>query len=181
MGYTKTHRTVLLIAGALVISAKASFAQDYYVGGSFAAIEYSEDGINDDADLTALYGRVGTKFNDYLSAEIRAGFGVGDDDVNVLGFDVDVELENLYGVYLRGGLPTGSIAYPYVIAGYTRGEVEASVSGFSNSESESDVSYGIGIDIAVSDRVNLNVEYINYLDKSETEVSGLSVGAVWLF
>lgn len=181
MRHTQTRRAARIIAGALAVMGSAAFAQNYYVGGNFAAIEYSEDGIDDDADLTALYGRVGTKFNDYLSAEIRAGFGVGDDDVNALGFDVDVELENFYGVYVRGGLPTGSIAYPYVIAGYTRGEVEVSVLGFSNSESESDISYGIGLDLNINERVTLNIEYINYLDKSEAEISGLNVGAVWFF
>lgn len=179
MRHTKTYRAVLAVS-ALLISTKAALAQDYYLGGSFAAIEYSESGL-DDADLTSIYGRAGAKLNDYLSAEIRAGVGVGDDSVGFLGVDVNVELENFFGAYVRGGIPTGSIAYPYIIAGYTRGEVEASALGFSESESESDISYGVGLDLNMNEQITLNIEYINYLDKNETEVSGFSVGVVWLF
>ena len=181
MTYTKIHRAMVIATFTTLVPVNQALAQNFYVGGGISAIEYSESGISDDADLTALYGRVGTKFNDYLSAEIRAGFGIDDDEVEAFGVDIDTELENFYGVYLRGGIPTNSIAYPYVVLGYTRGEIEASVPGFSLSESESDVSYGVGLDLNLTDRVTLNLEYINYLDKDDVEIDGFNIGAVWLF
>lgn len=177
MKYKQFFQTTFFL-GCVGLVATSS-AQDFYAGGGFAVIDYSEPGF--DADLTAIYGRAGSKFNEYLSVELRLATGIGDDSDEVLGIDVDVELENFYGVYMRGGIPLNPMIYPYVVAGYTRGEVEYSALGFSDSESGSDFSYGIGVDVNINEKITLNIEYINYLDKNDVEVSGFGLGAVWLF
>lgn len=153
-------------------------AGENYWGGGIGIFDYSEEGIDGEASLTALFGRFGTHFNENFSGEIRVGLGIGDDSVNVLGTDVNVELDNMFGGYLRGGVSVSEGFYPYAILGYTRGELTASASGFSNSESESDVSFGIGADFSFGESTKFNLEYINYLDKDGAEVSGFSVGIV---
>lgn len=167
--------SITLAAVVFAVSPTVS-AEDNYFGGNLAFIEYSEDGVSDDASLTALYGRVGTHFNENFSGEIRAGMGVGDDSVDVLGFDVDVELEHFFGAYLRGGFQAGPALYPYAILGYTRGEVKASVGGFSDTLTESDMSYGVGADFSINDSTIVNLEYLSYLDKDEAEISGFTIG-----
>ncbi|MBD3648422.1 MAG: porin family protein [Pseudomonadales bacterium] len=157
-------------------------AETGYYGGSFAFVDYSEEGIGDDASLNILYGRLGTRFNENFSGEIRAGIGIGDDSVNVLGTDVDLELDTLFGAYVRGGIQASETLYPYVILGYTRGEATASVSGFGSvSDSESDVSFGLGVDFDVSKTLTINFEYMNYLDKGGAEIDGFSIGIATIF
>lgn len=152
-------------------------AENGYFGGNIAFVEYSEEGIGDDASLNAIFGRIGKKFNENFSGEIRVGIGIGDDTVDLFGGDVDVELDSLFGVYVRGGIQVAESFYPYAVLGYTRGELTASVSGFgSASESESDISFGVGADVGISEKVILNVEYMNYLDKDGAEIDGFSIG-----
>lgn len=160
---------------ALAMASAVSHAQTTYIGGSFGMVDYSESGV-EDASFTAVFGRLGTFFNPNFSGELRAGFGLGDDTVTVMGTDVDVELNSLYGVFLRGGIEANDVFYPYIALGYTRGEIKASAQGFSASESESDMSFGIGTDLTFNDGLTANIEYMNYFDKDGAEISGFSVG-----
>jgi opacity protein-like surface antigen len=169
-------------AFALCGTAAQAETQTGYFGGNIAFLEYSEDLISDDASLTAIYGRVGMNLNANFSGEIRVGVGLGDDSVDVLGTEVDVELDKMFGVYLRGGIPVAEGVFPYAIIGYTNGEVTASASGFgSESESESDVSFGVGIDFALNDELTLNAEYMSYFDKDGAEIGGFALGIVTKF
>lgn len=167
----------LLSVTALMLSGSV-LAQTGYVGGGLALVDYSEVGVSDEASLTAIFGRLGTNFNENFSGEIRVGFGLGNDTVSLGSLDVDVELNNLFGVYVKGGVPISDALFPYVILGYTRGEMEVSALGGSLSSSESDVSFGIGADFAVSDSVTASVEYMNYLDQEFAEVGGFSFSVV---
>ncbi|MEX1033632.1 MAG: porin family protein [Cellvibrionaceae bacterium] len=167
MSKIQSFKLLGVLAG--MIFSVASFAQDMYAGGNLASLDFSVDGTSQEASLTAVYGRLGTSFTDNISGEIRLGLGVGDDTI----FGVDVELENMFGAYVRAGLPVTEVIYPYAVIGYTRGEVD--VSGFS-SESESDVSFGVGVDFGLGGGMAINLEYMNYLDKDGAEVDGFAIG-----
>ena len=161
----------------LCLSASASADTSYYFGGNFSLLKADYDIIGDDASLTAIYGRFGAQLNENISIETRLGFGVGDDDVQYLGVDINTELDSIFGVYARAGAPVSESFYPYVIAGFTRGEATTSTEGFiSVSESQTDMSYGVGADIGSSDTFLVNVEYMNWYDKDGTEISGFSFG-----
>jgi outer membrane immunogenic protein len=152
----------------------AVYAEGSYFGGNASFVKYSDDVIGEDASLTAVFGRLGTMFNENISGEIRVGFGIADDTVLDV---VDVELDNLFGAYVRGGIPVADAFYPYAIIGYTRGKLSASVSGFgSESGTESDISFGVGADFDVASNITLNAEYMNFLDKDGAEISGFSFG-----
>jgi len=167
--------TALMLSGSVV-------AQTGYVGGGLALVDYSEAGISDSASLTAIYGRLGTTFNESFSGEIRAGLGIGSDTISggCCG-DFDVEVNRLFGVYVKGGVPVSDAFFPYVVLGYTRGKVDYSRQGFSFSETESDVSFGVGADFSISDTITASVEYMNYLDKGVAEINGLSLSIVTKF
>jgi len=170
-----------ITCGALLAVSGTVFGDDIYYGANVAFIDYSEEGVAADASVTALYGRVGTSFNENFSAEARIGFGLADDTVTIFGEDIDVELNNYFGAYLKGGAQVTEVIYPYAIIGYTRGEVEYSAFGASISESESDVSFGLGADLTVTDGMTFNIEYMNYYDKDGAELSGFSVGFISRF
>lgn len=163
-----------MIAGAVVAAltmATGVSAKDgaYYGVG---VTQHSIDDTGDGVDVMTLDGRFGTYFNENFSGEVRLGVGITDDDI----FGVDVEVKNFYGAYLRAGLPAGESFYPYVIAGYSRIKLEASGFGASASDSESDVSYGLGADFSVSDNVDITLEFMRYLDKDGTEIDGIGLG-----
>lgn len=161
-----------------------------YAGGNVMRIDYSEDlddyGWDDaDADLTAIYGRIGGSFNDYISAEFRLGLGLGEDNVSVSGLSIDLSLDYLVGGYFRLGVPLGEVVYPYIIAGFTQAELTAEAAGYggsvSYSDSDSDASYGIGVDFNAGEVVTINLEYMRYFDKGAIEVNGISIGVVGRF
>ncbi len=177
--YKRTAFAAIFLSSALCATAQA---EGGYFGGNFSLLDYSEQGVSDDASLTAIYGRLGTNFNDNFSGELRVGLGIGDDSVEFDDLNADVELDNMYGAYVRGGVPVSESFFPYIVFGYTRGEVTASVSGFGSvSESESDISFGLGSDINISQNLSFNLEYMNYLDKDGGEISGFSIGLVGKF
>lgn len=174
---------------ALASFASVASAQDSleggYVGLNYAFVTYEEDGISEEFDLGALVSKAGVQINPYLAAEFRAGFGVADDSMSANGVSLDLELDYLVGGYMVLGLPNESPVYPYAIIGATKGELTASATGFGNSfsasESESDISYGVGANLDINKDFRVNGEYMQYIDKDGGEVSGISVGFAVLF
>lgn len=173
--FKKTSILSTLLAASVASASISASAAELYAGGSFAVLD------SDEVTLNAVYGRFGAFFNDNISAEARLGFGVGDDTVNYDGVDVKAELDNVYGAYLRGGIPAGEIFYPYAILGYTKGKLTASAYGVSASDSESDLSFGVGADFNVTEALKINAEYMSYMDKDEAELTGFSVGVAFSF
>ena len=86
----------------------------------------------------------------------------------------------MYGAYLRGGFKADAF-YPYVVLGYTQVKVTASVPGYSISQSDSDLSFGLGTDIDLNESLTLNFEYMSYFDTDGVEISGFSLGVTSRF
>ena len=173
----------LVVAATIAITASFSGftqAQEAYVGFSFSQVDYFD--TVDTYDLNAGVWRLGTNFNENFSGEIRAGFGVSEDAVNLGTLDVNVGLDRVYGAYLRGGIPVFDSFFPYVVVGYTRGKISVSAPGFpSVSTTESDTSFGLGLDFDVSESITVNAEYMNYFDKDEAEIDAFSLGIIFRF
>lgn len=184
-------KKIVLACSACAMMSAATLAQAQepieqgYLGANYVFATYEEDGFSEDFDLGVLMGKAGAKFNPYFAAELRAGIGVADESISANGATAKLELDYLIGGYGVLGLPNESPVYPYVVIGYTKGEITASASGpggyASISESETDISYGIGANFAVTDEFQVNTEYMSYFDKDGVEISGISVGATLLF
>lgn len=65
--------------------------------------------------------------------------------------------------------------------GITRAEGTAKVSGHSNSDDETDLSYGIGIDFNVSNHIYIGLEYMSYLSKSDFDLNSIALGVTKYF
>jgi len=171
-------KTIIATATLLsVVSHTTQADQSSYFGANFSTLNYSEEGFSDDASLTSVNGRLGTNFNENFSGEIRVGTGIGDGSIN----GINVELDSMYGAYIRGGIKAGESFFPYAVLGYTRGKISASFNRFSASASESDVSFGLGADFFVNEKFTINVEYMSYFDKDGAEIDGFSLGFVSSF
>ena len=165
--------------------ALADIGGETYFGLQYAQIE------EDDLDLEPTAGifRIGSMGDNGLGFEGRFGVGIGDDDISAfdpfLG-DVSLELEvdTVLGIYLVGQATTGGPVSVYGIVGFTQIDYTINVDGgilgtASDSEDESDLSYGVGANFKVSDDVRLNIEFMQYLDKDDIEASALSLGVLF--
>lgn len=170
----KKLTTISIAVAALSFGSQAM--AEHYVGGNISAYKVDIDGV-DNANLVALYGRLGTEFTENFSGEIRVGTGIDDDKIG----PVKVELNHFYGAYVRGTIPIADAFYPYAVVGFTRTELEVKVPGFSEKDSGSDVSFGVGADIRLTSNTDLNLEYMNYYDKDEVSLDGFSLGFTYRF
>lgn len=174
------YRKLILSMGVSALTLGGVTAQaetsKVYFGGNIAALKYTESRIDDDATLRSLYGRLGIKINDNFSGELRAGMGLRDETLNRSGSDVSIELDHMYGAYIRGGFQANDEISPYVILGYTGGELISSEPGSPTvTTSTSDISMGFGLDFLV-DNLTVNIEYMRYLNKDGVKVSGPAFG-----
>lgn len=179
MQVKKMIKSAAIVIGAtLAIPAMAADPlPGIYVGADYMQGTFEVDGIDGDANPSALFVRGGYQFNPYFAAEARVGTGLDSDDFH--GFKT--EIENFVGIYAKLGLPTEIGLYPYVIAGVTDGEVKVSGRGISDTEDDNDISLGIGLQYVVDRNWAVGVEYMKYMDTDDFEISGLSIGATYKF
>ncbi|WP_144394745.1 porin family protein [Pleionea sediminis] len=166
----KFKLSTLILSSALSASA---FADDY-VGANYAIVDV------DSAKPTALSFKYGKHITNNIVVEGRLGLGLSDDELDFFT-DVKAELDNMYGVYgVYRFMPKSSFDL-YGLVGFTKGKVSAKGSGFSVSESESDLSYGLGFDIKMSDSTAFNLEWARLIDKDDLEATTISAGVTFKF
>jgi len=77
-----------------------------------------------------------------LVSRCEVAIGIQEDNFDVLGTQVDVSLENSYGVYAVGWLPIPLVGDIFGRIGYADLSIEASALGTSVSDSGSGLAYG---------------------------------------
>lgn len=170
------------LAAAGGFSAQA-LADDIYKtrdGGLYAGLNYTFMNVDDDnfdADVGTLSAKVGALATPYFGLEARGGFGVDDDTIS----GVDVSVDNFFGGYATLNLANESPATPYLIFGFSRLEIEAESAFGSATEDDTDISYGIGVNMAMAPEVSGNLEYMRYFDKDGTTIDGLGLGVTFNF
>jgi len=173
--------TMLAIVCATSASVVADNTGKTYFGAQYAIGSYNEDGF-EEVNPTALVGRFGKFFNDNFALEGRLGIGLQDDSIDILGTDVSLEIDTLFGVYGVGHFNLNETSSVYGLIGFTRAEATVSAPGFtSESDDESGLSFGVGADIGIGNNVALNIEYTQYLNKSDFDFSAIGLGAVFSF
>ena len=163
----------------------ADIGGEPYFGLQYAQIE------EDDLDLEPTAGvfRIGSMGENGIGFEGRIGVGLSDDDVSAsdpfLGdISLELEIDTVLGLYLVGETTgTGAVSV-YGIVGFTvvdyTVDVDAGILGSgSDSDDESDLSYGFGANLDVSDKLSLNIEFMQYLDTNDIEASAISVGVLF--
>jgi len=83
-------------------------------------------------------------------------------------------IDKFMGVYLKYTSETSGTVSPYAILGYTHAKAEGSALGVT--ASESDLSFGVGVDFGMGEETSLNIEYMNFIDTSTITADGISVG-----
>lgn len=178
---------LLLIAGGMAIASPSAMAiENYYVGAS--VIRVTDKGDEAPGIYPVAAGiRAGITVNEHFAVEARYATGVSSDSANFGGLPVDLELDHLYGAYMKGIIPVGRVS-PYVLVGYTHGQETFRVKalGLSASDSDSKPSFGIGMDVPLGDKWSLNVEWARLLKGQDDlgvgyKIESLSVGGAYHF
>ncbi len=172
----KTFPVVLALSA--MIAAPLQAAQgDTYGSIQYAMVTYDEEGF-EEIEPTALVFKYGKFVNDNVAVEGRFGIGLQGDEIDIdifgLPFEAEVEIETIFGVYVVAHVNPDAQGTFYGVFGVTRGELEVSIDGFSDSDDESDVSFGFGARFG-----NFSVEYMNYLDKDAFEATAISLGYIF--
>ena len=183
-----------LLATILSSSSLTAAEGDQYFGIQYASTTLEISGIDEDWEPAALIGRFGQYLSEGFSLEGRLGFGTGDDTINFSGpggsIDIEFELDTLFGIYGVGHHAINNNSSVYALIGLSRGEATGTITGFtivdgtineSESETETDLSYGVGANIGINNTTGINLEYISYISKNDTDISALNFGIVFKF
>ncbi len=169
-------RAVIAIIALLPAAALA----DGYFGAQYGRGSYTEDGIDATANPGVGVLRGGGFINENLSVEGRVGFGVADSTVAVGTVDATVSVDRTISGFIRGHAPLGDDGSLYGAIGYTDGKMEVSAPGYYASESDSGMSYGVGIETDFGGGGGIGLEWMSYLDGTKNgigyEYSALSLG-----
>jgi opacity protein-like surface antigen len=172
----------LIVLCVLVSSINASANEgSKYFGINLSRGEYSEDGISEDFNPLAIIGKFGYCVHKNFAIEGRLGIGLTDDEKEVYGYDVSLELDSLIGFYGKGILDLNERIQAYGLIGLTRAEGTVEASGYSESDDDTGLSYGIGIDFELSNKIYVGLEYVSYLSKSDFDLAAFSVGITKYF
>lgn len=179
----KHVKSLAAVFAAGLATAGAANAQDMYksgVGGLYTGLNYTFANIDagsSDADVGTLSAKAGVMATPFLGFEARAGFGVDDDRIG----RVDVSLDNFFGGYATFNLANESPLTPYAVLGFTRVELESKGPFTTVTDDDSDVSYGVGLNMEFASNLSGNLEYMRYYDEDNVTVDGLGVGVQFNF
>ncbi len=171
----------LAIASALSMLAIGASAQTYGELG-YTMVEYEENvfGVIVESKPTALRGIIGYEINPNLAVEGLVGFGLGDDKISARGFGAaegsKLEIDHVVGIYIKPKVKFGQNLEGFVRAGFAQAKASAALGGSSASASESSFSYGVGLSYSFTPKASVNLDYMSYLDKDASTVTGITVG-----
>lgn len=147
-----------------------------YVGASVTTLNVQLDTM-EEASILSANARFGSLFGEYTALEWRLGAGAGGSDVAA----AELYAEQYFGVYLLGRMPISPHFSPYVLVGYTQVDLKLRNDlGAVNSDA-SDVSFGGGLDIALTKKFKLNVEYVRYIHEESVDLFAPSIGITFFY
>jgi opacity protein-like surface antigen len=164
------------IAALSLATVGAAHAEGLYAGALLTRTTVSFDDVGDASPMT-LGAKLGMSINKNFAVEARLGTGLSDDSI----VGVDVKVDNFAGIYGKGILPLSDVASIYGLLGYTQGKLKFEAPGLSESDSDSDISYGIGADFAISATTSVGVEWARLFKGDGYTVEGLSLGVSFKF
>lgn len=160
----------IFLASILALSATAASAQGLYAGVQYSGTQLKEDGTALKADLNGFGVVGGYHINENVAVEGRYLTGVGSDTIQ----GAKVELDDYIGVNLIGSIPLGDGFSGYGSVGYGQASIKLSGGGASVRESDSSVSYGIGLQYKMTN-YTIRGGYESLYDKDSLSAQGVTV------
>lgn len=172
-------KTLLLSTAAALVMASGASAQSidgrFNLGAGYTYLDV------DGTAYDALTLRGGYDVNEYFGVEGEALIGLGEESETVLGVNVDSSLNYGLGVYAKGQYPITEAVSVHGRLGYVWAEIEASAAGFSATEDDDGVGYGVGAQYAFNDLNAVRADYTRYDFGDDADADGWSVSYVRRF
>src|SRR5689334_7141617 len=96
------------------------------------------------ADIKAIQGRLGYRFNNWIGVEGDLATGLKSDKDTIAGVEVSQKLKHSANAYVVGFAPIGPSTDLIARVGYGTTKVGAKAAGVSASDSEESFNYGVG-------------------------------------
>ncbi len=152
-----------------------------YIGANVQDLTLSS-GSARDISLHAAYGRFGDRISDYLSLELRLGTGTESARIsNGTDLEIEVSVDKYYGIYFLGGIPITEYFYPYIVAGFSKLEVDVVEREENVNRNPSSLSIGAGFNFPLGNDFVVNAEYLQVVKENGLTVAGPSLGIALRF
>lgn len=150
----KQINSLAFVLAALAMCSQARAAGSYIgVGFSPYSLEAEAGQFTSNADANVLEGYYGFEWNDFFAAEMRLGFGLGSDDLELTYGSVrvdagEVKVTSMFGLYAKPQFKSGGFK-AYGLLGYAGYNTETTIEfdgEYIDSEKTADdgISYGLG-------------------------------------
>ena len=172
------HKPIFALLILLISQTSTALQEGAYVGGGGIFVETNFQGLDtqDNINFSGFELQGGYKYDWYLGGEFRLGFGLFDDTFQSAEFgEVTSSLDNYQAIYYRLET-TNEIAKLYFLAGFARVAVSSDFASGDQNESESGLSYGVGVGFLSENLLwTWNFEYRELLDDNEGKFSSFSI------
>lgn len=167
--------------GVTILVSPTAVMAEGFVGLNYTQLKQDDRFFGDDTFRTGeLFARIGGHINRYITTEMRVGTTVS----NKTEGGEEYRFNYHVGAYVELGYQFRFLR-PYLLLGYTYGEEEATLFNNVRYEDETstvkDVSYGVGLDVNLGERLGLNAEYTQYYDVGDVTFRGPSAGIFYKF
>ncbi|MDX1803784.1 MAG: porin family protein [Alcanivorax sp.] len=171
-------KKALLASGLLAMSlpalAQGIYQQDGYVGLQYNML--NQETAGNDIKPGAFQTRFGLQFTPNVALEGRLGYGLQDDQVD--GLTIDPKW--VVGAYVKLGLDKSLPVSPYLLAGHSTVTADVTQSGLlfdrTQETTQSDISYGGGVDINLNKASAINVEWLKLDEIDNYDLTTINVG-----
>ncbi len=165
---------------SIVLTSSVSAASINWIGGGAMSWTYNPDDFDKTSAATGMV-RAGIEYSDYFGVETHFALG-GSDTVTVRNTDVKVDLDYVWGVFLRGSYPISSARiYGVFGAANLMMSVDAPGLDLTTADRIARLSYGAGAEYLINPNWVINADYIVYLKSESFTFSGISAGLRYRF
>lgn len=175
-------KIAMIAAAVLACGAAQAQTNASPIYGEIGYSLLSADVVGTDFDLGAVRGILGYEVHPNVALEAMFAFGTSDDSVSDGGNTVKLKLENSYGFYVKPKMNVSEDLEVFGRIGFAESKLNATLVGeFSNSDSDNDVSFGIGMKYGFSKSMYGVVDYMRYYNKDDVKVDGFTLGIGYKF
>ncbi|MCG6968226.1 MAG: porin family protein [Gammaproteobacteria bacterium] len=175
--FIRTAASILILASTALTSPLFA-ASVSWIGADAMQWTYNPDEVD---KLSATTGKIrgGIEYSDYFGVETHFAMG-GSDTVTVQNTEVKVDLDYMWGVFVRASYPI-SAAKLYGIFGASNLMMSIDSDVLSGVDRITRLSYGAGAEYLINENWVINADYIVYLKSESFTFSGISAGLRYRF
>lgn len=159
---------------AVMATSSASDLRHYW-GAAYTSGEYQYEGIGG-TDITGAQLLIGSQILPFLSIEGRAGSSL-QSNTKIANVEVNTQVQYWVSAFTRLSANFDRVR-PYALVGYTTGRAKASAPslGLEASDTDQDISYGVGIELYADERTAAFVEWVKYFDTDLYTIDAWALG-----